>query len=67
VSYNVGVPIPIETRMKASAAERVFEDFLPYLEVLDTQIGGVVQLLKDEGITTSEEFARYVVQTGRAM
>ncbi|MFY9904419.1 MAG: hypothetical protein WBX02_19720 [Terriglobales bacterium] len=43
-----------------SPAEEVFAEVLPYLEILDAQINGVVQLLKDKGITTSEEFARYV-------
>jgi hypothetical protein len=47
-------------RMNVSPAEQVFEEILPYLEILDAQIGGVVQLLKDKGITTNEEFAQYV-------
>ena len=46
--------------MNISPAEQVFEEVLPYLEILDAQISGVVQLLKDKGITTSEEFAKYV-------
>jgi hypothetical protein len=48
--------------MNVSPAEQVFEEVLPYLETLDAQIGGIVQLLKDKGITTTEEFARYVEQ-----
>lgn len=51
--------------MNFSPAEQVFEELLPYLEILDAQIGGVVQLLKDKGITTSEEFARYVEQADK--
>jgi hypothetical protein len=52
--------------MTVSPAEQVFEEILPYLEVLDAQIGGIVQLLKDKGITTSEEFALYVQRADKA-
>jgi hypothetical protein len=51
--------------MTVSPAEQVFEEILPYLEILDAQIGGVIQLLKDEGITTTEEFAKYVEKADR--
>ncbi|MGA8216536.1 MAG: hypothetical protein WB799_23315 [Candidatus Sulfotelmatobacter sp.] len=44
---------------KMLPAEQVFEEILPYLETLDAQIGGIIQLLKDKGITTTAEFARY--------
>ncbi len=47
-------------------AEQVFEELLPYLEVLDSRIGGIVQLLKDKGITTSKKFAKYVQQADKA-
>jgi hypothetical protein len=47
-------------RMNVGPAEQVFEEVLPYLETLDAQIGGIVQLLRDKGVTTTEEFARYV-------
>lgn len=40
-------------------AEQVFEEMLPYLETLDAQIGGIIRLLKDKGITASGEFAEY--------
>jgi hypothetical protein len=40
-------------------AEQVFEEMLPYLESLEAQIGGIIQLLKDKGITTNAEFAQY--------
>ncbi|MGC2404502.1 MAG: hypothetical protein WA510_32225 [Acidobacteriaceae bacterium] len=46
--------------MTFGPAEQAFEEILPYLEILDAQIGGVIQLLKDKGITTTEEFAKYV-------
>jgi hypothetical protein len=51
--------------MTVSPAEQVFEELLPYLEILDAQIGGVIQLLKDKGITTTEEFAKYVERADR--
>jgi hypothetical protein len=51
--------------MNISPAKEVFEEVLPYLEILDAQISGVVQLLKDKGITTSEEFAKYVEQADK--
>lgn len=60
--------------MKIDPAEQVFEEILPYLEMLDAQIGALVQVLKDKGITTGEEFARHVQRAdmgsnvkGRAM
>jgi hypothetical protein len=40
--------------MNVGPAEQVFEEVPPYLETLDAQIGGIVQLLKDKGITTTE-------------
>ena len=46
--------------MAMSPAEEVFEEVFPYLEMLDAQIGAIVQLLKDRGVTTSVEFAQYV-------
>jgi hypothetical protein len=51
--------------MNVGPAEQVFEEMFPYLETLDAQIGGIVQLLKDKGITTAEEFARYVEQADK--
>jgi hypothetical protein len=35
--------------MNVGPAEQVFEEILPYLETLDAQIGGIVQLLKGQG------------------
>lgn len=52
--------------MSVSPAEQVFEEILPYLEILDAQIGAIVQLLKDKGITSSKEFAQYVERADRA-
>jgi len=47
-------------------AEQVFEELLPYLETLDSQIGGLIQLLKDKHITTTEELAQYARQAYQA-
>ena len=44
---------------KMIPAEQVFEEMLPFLETLDAQIGGIIRLLKDKGITTNAEFAQY--------
>ena len=44
---------------KMLPAEQVFEELLPYLETLDSQTGGIVQLLQDKGITPNAEFAKY--------
>ena len=52
--------------MNVGPAEQVLEELLPYLECIDAQIGGIVQLLKNKGITTSEEFAQYVQQADKA-
>ena len=52
--------------MSVNPAEQVFEELLPYLEILDAQIGGLIQLLKDRGITTSEEFAQYAQRADAA-
>jgi hypothetical protein len=51
--------------MTVSPAEQMFEEILPYLQLLDAQIGGVIQLLKDKGITTTEEFVKYVERADR--
>jgi hypothetical protein len=47
---------------KMLPAEQVFEEMLPYLETLDAQIGGIIRLLKDKGITTNAEFAKYALR-----
>ena len=44
---------------KMLPAEQVFEEMLPYLEALDAQIAGIIRLLKDKGISTNEELAKY--------
>ena len=52
--------------MSVSPAEQFLEEIVPHLETLDAQIGGIVQVLKDKGITTSEEFAQFVQRAERA-
>ena len=47
---------------KMIPAEQVFEEMLPFFETLDAQIGGIIRLLKDKGITTNAEFAEYAQQ-----
>lgn len=51
--------------MNTNPAEQFFEDLLPYLERLDAQIGAVVQILKEKGITTDQEFAAKVKNADR--
>lgn len=45
--------------MNSNPAEQFLEELLPYLENLDAQVGALVQILKDKGITTSSEFSKY--------
>jgi hypothetical protein len=52
--------------MNVDSSEQVFEEILPYLETLDAQIGAIVQLLKDKGMTTNEEFAQSVQRADMA-
>lgn len=46
--------------MNSNPAEQFFEEMLPYLEKLDAQIGAVIQLLKDKGVTTGYDFSTYL-------
>lgn len=46
--------------MNGNPSEQFFEELLPYLEQLDARIGAVVQLLKEKGMITDEEFAARV-------
>jgi hypothetical protein len=43
--------------MNGNPARQFFEDLLPYLERLDAQIGAIIRILKEKGMTTDEEFA----------
>ena len=52
--------------MTTDPSEQVFEELLPYLETLDAQIGAIVQVLKDKGLITSEEFAGRVQKADMA-
>lgn len=55
-----------EVEMNNNPAEQFLEDLLPYLERLDAQIGAVVQVLKEKGMTTDEEFTAKVEQANVA-
>jgi hypothetical protein len=46
--------------MSRNPAEQFLEEMLPYLETLDAQIGAVIQVLEDKGITSRGELAKYV-------
>lgn len=52
--------------MNSNPTEQFLEDLLPYLERLDAQIGAVVQVLKEKGMTTDEEFTAKVEQANVA-
>ena len=57
---------PNEGAVRVQMREADFEEVLPYLETLNAQIGAIVQLLKDKGMTTNEEFAQYVQRADTA-
>ena len=46
--------------MNNNPAEQFLEELLPYLEMLDAQIGAVIQVLEEKGLTTREQFSKYV-------
>jgi hypothetical protein len=50
--------------MDGNPAQQAFKELLPYLETLDTQSAAILQLLKDKGLTTDEQFATYLEQAG---
>ena len=50
--------------MDGNPAQQAFKELLPYLEALDTQNSAILQLLKDKGLTTDEQFAPYLEQAG---
>jgi hypothetical protein len=50
--------------MDGNPAQQAFKELLPYLEALDTQSAAILQLLKDKGLTTDEQFAPYLEQAG---
>jgi hypothetical protein len=50
--------------MDGNPAQQAFKELLPYLETLETQTAAILQLLKDKGLTTDEQFASYLEQAG---
>ncbi len=48
--------------MDGSPAEQVINELFPYFEALETRSAAILQLLKDKGLTTDEEFAHYLEQ-----
>jgi hypothetical protein len=46
--------------LNGNPTEKFFEDLLPYLERLDAQVGAVIQVLKEKGLTTDDDFAKKV-------
>lgn len=52
--------------MSDKPVEQVFSDLFRYLEVLETQNGAMLQLLKDKGVVSDEQFAPYLEKAATA-
>ena len=52
--------------MTDNPTEQVLNDLFRYLEALETQNGAILQLLKDRGIVTDEQFAPYLEKSSTA-
>ena len=52
--------------MDGNPTEQVLIELFPYLEALETRTTAILQLLKDKGFTTDDQFAPYLEQAGNA-
>jgi hypothetical protein len=50
--------------MDGNLADQVINELFPYFEALETRSAAILQLLRDKGLTTDEEFAPYLEQAG---
>ena len=48
--------------MDGNPAEQAINEMFPYFEALETRSAAILQLLKDKGLTTDEQFAPYLEQ-----
>lgn len=46
--------------MKDNPTEQIFDDLFRHLEVLETQSGAILQILKDRGVVDEQQFAAYL-------
>lgn len=48
--------------MDGNPAEQVINELFPYFEALETRSAAILELLKDKGLTTDEQFVPYLEQ-----
>ena len=52
--------------MDEKLTQELLDEFLPTLEVLDTENTAILQFLKDKGIADEEQLAPYLEQAAKA-